>query len=94
MAANYPRAAILGLLPGPHIHVRAFGSTADAIHGIGYARCLTPALLDARAPARTRTSLCSNSRAFPARPAAMLGVMRRGGSSLNTAIHGLQLGKF
>ena len=51
----------------------------------------SPALLAGRAPARTRTSLCSDSRAFPAHPAAMLGVMRRRLSSLNTAIHGLRL---
>jgi len=53
-----------------------------------------PALLAGRAPARTRTSLCSDMRAFPARPAAMLGVMRRRGSSLNTAILGLRSGGF
>jgi hypothetical protein len=29
------RAAIHGSLPGPHIHVRAFISAADAIQGIG-----------------------------------------------------------
>jgi hypothetical protein len=50
-----------------------------------------PALLAGRAPARTRTSLCSNNRAFPARPAAMLGVMRRRlKSHFDTAIHGLR----
>src|SRR6185312_4377768 len=49
----------------------------------------SPALLAGRAPARTRTSLCSNSRAFPARPAAMLGVMRRRRAHFVTAIHGL-----
>src|SRR5690348_13269714 len=48
-----------------------------------------PALLAGRAPARTRTSLCSDSRAFPARPAAMLGVMRRRRAHFDTAIHGL-----
>src|SRR5690348_8640124 len=36
-----------------------------------------PVLLAGRTPARTRTSLCSDSRAFPARPAATLGVMQR-----------------
>jgi hypothetical protein len=50
----------------------------------------SPALLAGRAPARTRTSLCSNMRAFPARPAAMLGVMRRRRKAhFDTAIHGL-----
>src|SRR5690242_18920620 len=48
-----------------------------------------PALLAGRAPARTRTSLCSHMCACPAHPAAMLGVMQRRRAHFNTAIHGL-----
>ena len=40
-----------------------------------------PTLLVDRAPARTRTFMCSNMRALLARSAAMLGVMQRRGSS-------------
>jgi len=40
------------------------------------------AMVADRAPARTRTSVCSNVRAFPARSAALLGIAYSAGSSL------------
>ncbi|HKT42322.1 MAG TPA: hypothetical protein VJQ86_08205 [Rhodanobacteraceae bacterium] len=43
-----------------------------------------PARLADRAPARTRTSLCSDMRALLARSTAMLGVMQRRGSRFDT----------
>jgi hypothetical protein len=50
-----------------------------------------PLVLADRAPARTRTSLCSNIRAFPARPAAHRGAVqgRVKSSASTSAIHGL-----
>src|SRR5690242_21481725 len=67
---------------------KAIGAGVPVSPTSGWLDC--PALLAGLAPARTCTSLCSNSRAFPARPAAMLGVMRRRRAHFDTVIHGLR----
>src|SRR5690242_3465878 len=69
---------------------QAIGAGTTVSPTSGWLDC--PALLAGRAPARTRTSLCSNNRAFSARPAAMLGVTRRRRTHSDTAIHGLLCG--